>query len=318
MVKRAMTGVSSMLARTLNIRCAGWRARLREWTDQLLFQVQWAQLQHRHSLFVSRATFTLGLIDSPGSRGLAAVNAACSALWAGDVDTAIAGGLKIITDPDNFCQLGKGHFLSLTCQCKVWDYKVWDEAADGYCRADGVGNVVIKHLGDALADNDKILAIILAANTNHSADAISITHPHAPTQSRNYMKVMSQAGCSSLDVSYVEPHGTGTQAGDREEAKSVSDVFAPVTPRRKKKYRLRLGAVKSNIGHGGAAAGIASFIKVLLMYQRSAIPPQIGVKKLNPTLPLDSYYPSGQGQRRALALPSLTVSARTEETRPVY
>ncbi|KAL1801695.1 hypothetical protein ACET3X_002037 [Alternaria dauci] len=214
--------------------------------------------------------------------GLAAVNVACSALWAGDVDTAIAGGLNVITDPDNFCQLGKGHFLSLTGQCKVWD-----EAADGYCRADGVGSVIIKRLDDALADNDKILATILAANTNHSADAISITHPHAPTQSQNYLRVMSQAGHSPLEVSYVELHGTGTQAGDREEAKSVSDVFAPVAPRRKKKDRLRLGAVKSNIGHGEAAAGIASFIKVLLMYQKSAIPPQIGVKKLNPTLPPD-------------------------------
>ncbi|KAF1360700.1 polyketide synthase [Lizonia empirigonia] len=221
-------------------------------------------------------------MDTACSSGLAAVNAACSALWAGDVDTAIAGGLNVITDPDNFCQLGKGHFLSLTGQCKVWD-----EAADGYCRADGVGSVVIKRLDDALADNDKILATILAANTNHSADAISITHPHAPTQSQNYLRVMSQAGFSPLDVSYVELHGTGTQAGDREEAKSVSDVFAPVAPRRKKKDRLRLGAVKSNIGHGEAAAGIASFIKVLLMYQKSAIPPQIGVKKLNPTLPPD-------------------------------
>ncbi|TKW55861.1 Conidial yellow pigment biosynthesis polyketide synthase [Colletotrichum tanaceti] len=227
-------------------------------------------------------------LDTACSSGLAAVNAACSALWAGEVDTALAGGLNVITDPDNFCQLGKGHFLSLTGQCKVWD-----EAADGYCRADGVGSVVIKRLDDALADNDTILATILAANTNHSAEAVSITHPHASTQADNYRKVMAKAGISPLDVSYVELHGTGTQAGDREEAHSVSDVFAPAAagpgsgPRRKKKNRLRLGAVKSNIGHGEAAAGIASFIKVLLMYQKGAIPPQIGVAKLNPALPPD-------------------------------
>ncbi|WYZ36280.1 hypothetical protein EsH8_XII_000030 [Colletotrichum jinshuiense] len=223
-------------------------------------------------------------MDTACSSGLAAVNAACSALWAGEVDTALAGGLNVITDPDNFCQLGKGHFLSLTGQCKVWD-----EAADGYCRADGVGSVVIKRLDDALADNDTILATILAANTNHSAEAVSITHPHAPTQADNYRKVMAKAGISPLDVSYIELHGTGTQAGDREEARSVSDVFAPAGPgpRRKKNNRLRLGAVKSNIGHGEAAAGIASFIKVLLMYQKGAVPPQIGVAKLNPTLPPD-------------------------------
>ncbi|KAK1965638.1 beta-ketoacyl synthase domain-containing protein [Colletotrichum sublineola] len=219
-----------------------------------------------------------------GSSGLAAVNAACSALWAGEVDTALAGGLNVITDPDNFCQLGKGHFLSLTGQCKVWD-----EAADGYCRADGVGSVVIKRLDDAFADNDTILATILAANTNLSAEAVSITHPHAPTQADNYKKVTAKAGISPLDVSYVELHGTGTQARDREEARSMSDVFAPAGPgpRRKKENRLRLGAVKSNIGHGEAAAGIASFIKVLIMYQKGAVPPQIGVAKLNPTLPPD-------------------------------
>ncbi|KAJ5041447.1 polyketide synthase [Bipolaris maydis] len=204
-------------------------------------------------------------MDTAYSSGLAAVNAACSALWAGDVDIAIAGGLNVITDPDNSVSSERVTFCLLR-----------DNA-----------NVVIKRLDDALADNDKILATILAANTNHSADAISITHPHAPKQAQNYQRVMSQAGFSPLDVSYVELHGTGTQAGDREEAKSVSHIFAPVAPRRKKKYRLRLGAVKSNIGHGGVAAGIASFIKVLLMYQKSAIPPQIGVKKLNPTLPPD-------------------------------
>ncbi|KAI4727455.1 polyketide synthase [Aureobasidium sp. EXF-10728] len=247
-------------------------------------------------------------MDTACSSGLAAVNAACSALWAGEASTAIAGGLNVITDPDNFCQLGKGHFLSTTGQCKVWD-----EAADGYCRADGVGSIVIKRLEDALADNDKILATILGANTNHSAEAISITHPHAPSQANNYRKVMAQAGVSPLDVSYVELHGTGTQAGDREEARSVSDVFAPVSPRRKKNQRLRLGALKANIGHGEAAAGIASFIKVLLMYQKNVIPPQIGVKKLNPTLPSDmeernmglnweycEWQPSKTGSRNAI------------------
>ena len=79
------------------------------------------------------------------------------------------------------------------------------------CRGDGIGTVIIKRLEDAEADNDRILGVILGAATNHSADAVSITHPHAPTQQRLFSKVMRDAGLDPHDVDYVEMHGTGTQ-----------------------------------------------------------------------------------------------------------
>ncbi|KAK4069543.1 uncharacterized protein Triagg1_6967 [Trichoderma aggressivum f. europaeum] len=219
-------------------------------------------------------------IDTACSSGLAAVHAACSALWAGDADTAIAGGLNVITNPDIYCMLNKGHFLSKTGQCKVWD-----AAADGYCRGDGVGSVVIKRLDDALADNDNILATIVAGATNHSAESISITQPHAGAQKDNYRQVMDSAGVNPLDVNYIELHGTGTQVGDAVESESVLDFFAPSGRRRNSKQRLHLGAVKSNIGHGEAAAGIASLIKVLLMYQHNSIPRHVGIKTtMNPVV----------------------------------
>ncbi|GKT49751.1 non-reducing polyketide synthase nscA [Colletotrichum spaethianum] len=222
-------------------------------------------------------------IDTACSSGLAAVNAACSALWAGEADTVIAGGLSVITNPDNYAMLGNGHFLSKTGQCKVWD-----EGADGYCRADGIGSVVIKRLEDAVADNDKILATVLAGATNHSAYAASITQPHAGAQKSNYAQVAQAAGINPLDVGYVELHGTGTQVGDAVESESVCDFFAPLSPRRRADQPLHLGAVKSNIGHGEAAAGIASLIKVLLVLQNEQIPPHVGIKTaINPIIPLD-------------------------------
>ncbi|KAL4807182.1 hypothetical protein BDV18DRAFT_159401 [Aspergillus unguis] len=222
-------------------------------------------------------------IDTACSSGLAAVQVACSALWAGEADTALAGGLNIITDPDNYAGLGCGHFLSKTGQCKVWD-----ETADGYCRADGIGSVVIKRLEDAEADNDNIIAVVLSAATNHSAEAISITHPHAENQKDNYRQVVDAAAVNPLDVSFIELHGTGTQAGDAVESESVLDVFAPRSPPRRPDQLLQLGAVKSNIGHGEAAAGIASFLKVLLMYQKNTIPAHIGIHTIiNPTIPKD-------------------------------
>jgi asperthecin polyketide synthase len=215
-------------------------------------------------------------IDTACSSGLAAVNAACSSLWAGETDMVIAGGLNVITNSDIYCMLSKGHFLSKTGQCKVWD-----KSADGYCRSDGVGSVVIKKLEDALADNDPIIATIVSGATNHSCEAVSITHPHAGAQKDNYRQVMHTAGVSPLDVSYVELHGTGTQAGDGVESESVASVFAPLTQARQQ--RLHLGAVKANIGHGEAAAGVTSLIKVLLAFENEEIPRHIGITtEINP------------------------------------
>ncbi len=222
-------------------------------------------------------------MDSACSSSLLAINSACSALWAGDADTVIAGGMSLLTNPDNFAGLSYGRFLSKTGQCKVWD-----KGADGYCRADGMGSVVIKRLEDAEADNDKILAVILSAATNHSADAVSIPHPHAGSQIENYKQLLNRAGVDPLDVNYVELHGTGTQAGDAIESVSVADGFAPLAPRRRADQRLYVGGVKSNIGHGEAAAGIAALLKVLLMYQKNQIPPHIGIKtEINPRIPKD-------------------------------
>ncbi|KAI0104013.1 polyketide synthase [Nemania sp. FL0031] len=219
-------------------------------------------------------------IDTACSSGLAAVHAACAALWAGEADTVVAGGLNIITSPDIYCMLTKGHFLSKTGQCKVWDAE-----ADGYCRGDGVGSVVIKRLEDALLDNDNILATILSGATNHSAESISITQPHAGAQIANYRQVLDKAGVSPSDVSYVELHGTGTQVGDAVESESVLNFFAPPDRRLRSEQRLHLGAVKSNIGHGEAAAGVASLIKVLLMYHHGTIPRHVGIKtSINPVV----------------------------------
>ncbi|KAK2767075.1 Atrochrysone carboxylic acid synthase Agnpks1 [Arachnomyces sp. PD_36] len=223
-------------------------------------------------------------IDTACSSSLATIQAACTSLWSGDTDTVVAGGLNVLTNSDAFAGLSHGHFLSKTPNaCKTWDCE-----ADGYCRADGVGSIVMKRLEDAEADNDNILGCILGAATNHSAEAVSITHPHAGHQSYLYRQVLSRAGVDPLDVNYVELHGTGTQAGDSEEMQSITNVFAPITKRRSAKQPLYIGAVKANVGHGEAAAGVTALLKTLLMFQKEAIPPHVGIKNsINPGFPKD-------------------------------
>ncbi|KAL8792417.1 MAG: hypothetical protein Q9195_005031 [Heterodermia aff. obscurata] len=223
-------------------------------------------------------------IDTACSSSLATIQTACTSLWSGDTDTVVAGGMNVLTNSDAFAGLSHGHFLSKTANA----CKTWDSEADGYCRADAIGSIVMKRLEDAEADNNNILGVILAAGTNHSAEAISITHPHAGHQADLGRLALSRAGIDPLDVSFVEMHGTGTQAGDAEEIESVTNVFAPTTRRRSSKNPLHIGAVKANVGHSEAAAGVTALIKVLLMLQKNAIPPHVGIKNsLNPKFPKD-------------------------------
>lgn len=175
-------------------------------------------------------------IDTACSSSLAAIQLACISLWAGECDTACAGGVNVLTNPDIFAGLSKGQFLSKTGSCKTFD-----NAADGYCRGDGCGTLILKRYQDAIKDNDNILGCILGAGTNHSADAISITHPHAGAQEFLYKKVLAEAGVDAREVSYIEMHGTGTQAGDNIEMTSVTNVFAPRNRPRKHNQPLYLG-----------------------------------------------------------------------------
>jgi acyl transferase domain-containing protein len=144
--------------------------------------------------------------------------------------------------------LGKGGFLSNTGSCKTFD-----NGADGYCRGEAVGVVVLKRLSDALKDNDNIKGIIKSVETNHSAHAISITHPHSGAQQELYRRTLDKAKISPTQVGYVEMHGTGTQAGDNVEGHSVAEYFGkdrtPGNP-------LYVGSVKSSIGHGEAVSNI--------------------------------------------------------------
>lgn len=195
-------------------------------------------------------------IDTACSSGLAAIQTACAFLWSGECDMAVAGGLSVLTSPDLYSGLSRGQFLSRTGSCKTFD-----ESADGYCRADGIGSIVIKRLSDAISDRDNIMGVIRATATNHSATAISLTHPHAETQSALYRDVLHRAGVDPQDVEYIEMHGTGTQAGDSIEMRSVLDVFSPENNARGNDNPLYLGGLKVYLATCPSPSPLFSSIK---------------------------------------------------------
>ncbi|KAJ5174236.1 Acyl transferase/acyl hydrolase/lysophospholipase [Penicillium canariense] len=217
-------------------------------------------------------------LDTACSSSAAAIQLACSALLARECDTAVGGGANLLTASDLFAGLSRGSFLSKTGGCKTFDHD-----ADGYVRADAVGVVVLKRLSDAVAERDNILAVIRATATNHSAEAVSITHPHAETQERLFMTVLDKAGVLPHNVDYAELHGTGTQAGDAIESRSVTNVLARG---RTASNPLYIGTVKPNLGHGEAASGVTSLIKAIMMLRKNMIPPHVGIKgRINQKLP---------------------------------
>ncbi|KAI1452580.1 polyketide synthase [Annulohypoxylon moriforme] len=221
-------------------------------------------------------------VDTACSSSLSAIHIAVNSLWQRDIDMAIAGGSNVLTNPDFSSGLDRGHFLSRTGNCKTFD-----DSADGYCRGEGVGTVILKRLEDAVAENDPILGVILGAYTNHSAEAESITRPHTGAQRAIFSKILNTSAINHSSVDYIEMHGTGTQAGDATEMSSVLEVFAP-QGQATRKAPMFLGSAKSNIGHGEAASGVSSLIKVLLMMKNNLIPPHIGIKtKINSKFPTD-------------------------------
>lgn len=248
-------------------------------------------------------------VDTACSSSAAALQLACTSLWAKDCDTAIVGGLSCMTNSDIFAGLSRGQFLSKTGPCATFDNE-----ADGYCRADGVGTIIVKRLEDAQADKDNILAVILGSATNHSADAVSITHPHGGTQEALYRSILRKAGVDPLDVDYVEMHGTGTQAGDGTEMVSVTNVFAPADRKRSAEQPLYLGAVKANVGHGEAASGVTALIKVLMMLQKNAIPPHVGIKGV-----INQGFPKDLSERNVnIAFHKTPLRARAGQPRRVF
>lgn len=219
-------------------------------------------------------------IDTGCSSSATALCLAREALANGECDAAVVGGGTLLNAPEWFAGLGQGGFLSPTGACKTYS-----DAADGYCRGEGVAVIVLKRMDDAVRSKDDILAVVSGAARNCNAGAASITYPGEQAQAALYRRVLRQSAVRPEDVSVVEMHGTGTQAGDKVEMHAVQSVFAsPTQPRRKQP--LVVGAIKANVGHSEAAAGVISLIKTILMLHRNRIPAQPLVQPftLNPHL----------------------------------
>ncbi|PWN49478.1 ketoacyl-synt-domain-containing protein [Violaceomyces palustris] len=218
-------------------------------------------------------------LDTACNASFVALETACTKIRNGSCSSAIVGGVSVITQPQVSVGLDKAHFLSRTGQCKTLD-----EGADGYSRSDAVSFVVIKRLKDAMKQNDRIYAEILAIGTNHSGEAHSITHPHAPAQAALMSSLLEQSRVERKDVNMIEAHGTGTQAGDLNELTAIHNTFVKDAGREQGE-ELIFTSSKANIGHSEGASGLGALIKTVLIFKNATVPVHVGIRtNLNPKL----------------------------------
>ncbi|KAJ0283637.1 hypothetical protein COL922a_014387, partial [Colletotrichum nupharicola] len=148
-------------------------------------------------------------VDTACSSSAVAVHLACRSLLSGECSAALAGGVATMTSPFWFQNLGAASFISPTGQCKPFD-----ETGDGYCRAEGVGCVVLKRMSDALENGDQILGCIAATAVQQNQNCTPMVVPNRPSLSDLFRQVVRKSGLSPGDISLVEAHGTGTAVGD--------------------------------------------------------------------------------------------------------
>ncbi|PVH94007.1 putative FSP1 [Periconia macrospinosa] len=220
-------------------------------------------------------------VDTACSTSAVALHQAVQSLRSGEADMSIIGGSNLTLSPETFVALGTTGFLSPDGKSYAFDSR-----ANGYGRGEGVATLVIKRLKDAVKAGDPVRAVIRETLLNHDGKKDSFTSPSQAAQVKLMRACYLNAGLDPLDTQYVEAHGTGTKVGDPIETGAIASVFQ--TPGGQRDQLLRIGSVKTNIGHTGATSGLAGIIKVVLSLENRVIPPSLNFENVNPALSLET------------------------------
>ncbi|MCL2554646.1 MAG: type I polyketide synthase, partial [Actinomycetia bacterium] len=234
-----------------------------------------------------RLSYLLGLngpsvaLSTACSSSLVATHLARHSLLAGESDTALVAGANVLLAPELTIFMSKVGAMARDGRCKVFD-----AAADGIVRGDGCVVLVLKRLSDALADGDRVIAVIRGSAVNHDGHSAGLTVPSAAAQQNLLRDALAAAGAAPAEVGFVEAHGTGTPLGDPLEMSALAQVMGegrdPAAP-------LLVGSLKTNFGHTDGAAGVAGLLKAALAVRHGQIPPHLHLHRPNPAIRWDRW-----------------------------
>lgn len=271
-------------------------------------------LANDKDFLATRLSYKLGLtgpsvnVQTACSTSLVAVHLACQSILDGECDMALAGGSTVRVPQVSGYIHRQGDIMSPDGRCRAYD-----AAAEGTVFGSGTGVVVLKHVEDAIADGDRIYAVILGSAVNNDGAAkVSYTASSTEGQARAMAGAFAAAGVAPSTIAYVEGHGTGTVVGDPLEVEALRRCFA--TDPETRPGGCLLGSVKTNIGHLEQAAGVASLIKAALAVHHGRVPPSLNFNEPNPRIdfaggpfrvPVAAIDWAGNGAPRRAAVNSL-------------
>jgi polyketide synthase PksN len=240
-------------------------------------------------------------VDSACSSSLTGVYLALQALRLGECEVAVVGGADLLLDEAPYLKLSASGALSPDGVCHAFDAK-----ANGIVLGEGVGVLLLKPLDRALADGDRVDAVIEAAAINNDGRTMGLTTPNPKAQEQVVRAALDKAGITADQMSYVEAHGTGTMIGDPMELQALTRAYRRDTDQR---GFCAVGSVKSNVGHLLMASGMASLHKVVLSLVHGVIPATLHCDEPNPRFAFGAspFFPAvgthpwqpRQGVRRA-------------------
>jgi polyketide synthase PksJ len=216
---------------------------------------------------------------SCASSGLA-IHRACQSLAQGECDVAICGGVSLNLFQGDYAAIARYGLLSTDGSCGVFD-----DAANGFTRGEGLGLLVLTRLDDAERDNRRIFAKVVATHQNNRGRASFISEIKHEAITQLIAGCYEKHGIAPNSVRYIEVDGYATKWGDSFEFEGIKNAFAASTAGEK---HCALGSIKGNIGHLEPASGVASAIKVALALHHKQFPATITKKKLNSFIDIES------------------------------
>ncbi|MFG2926100.1 SDR family NAD(P)-dependent oxidoreductase [Streptomyces sp. NPDC048305] len=237
-----------------------------------------------HCFAAGRIAYTMGLmgpavaVDTACSSSLTSVHLAGQALRRDECDIAIAAGVNLILSPRSTRLIQQTNSLSPDGLCKTFDAR-----ANGFTRGEGCGVVVLKRLSEALRDGDRVHAVIRGSAVNQDGRSSGFTAPNVRAQISLIRAALDDAGLTPAAIGALEAHGTGTALGDPIEVEAIVEALG----RREGGAPLRIGSVKTSLGHLEAASGIAGLLRGIASVKRRAVPPVVHLETVNPRIDIE-------------------------------